>query len=66
MYEANSLVIRHRLELGKGNTYLAEIREHWEVAIKKAFEDIPAISWFPEDQGGQCPPYWYDTTKIVQ
>jgi putative proteasome-type protease len=50
MYEANSLVIKHRLELGKGNTYLAEIREHWEVAIKKAFDDIPAISWLPEDK----------------
>lgn len=50
MYETDSFVIKHRLELGKGNTYLTEIREHWEVAIKQAFEAIPNISWKPEDK----------------
>lgn len=50
LYEANSFEIKHHLKLDRGNAYLTEIRQCWEVAIKKAFEEIPAINWFSETE----------------
>jgi putative proteasome-type protease len=45
MYEANSFVIRHTLELPLGARYLAKIRKLWEDSVRKAFEEMPNIEW---------------------
>lgn len=45
MYENNSLEVKYRLELGRGDNYLTEVRNHWEVAINKAFNEMPSINW---------------------
>ena len=41
MYEANSLVIHHTLELRLGDPYLAKIRKLWEESVREAFEAMP-------------------------
>ena len=43
-------MIKYHLELDRGNAYLTEIRQCCEVAIKKAFDEIPAINWFSETE----------------
>jgi putative proteasome-type protease len=48
MYEANSFVIRHTLELRLGARYLAKIRKLWEDSVRKAFEEMPNIEWQQE------------------
>lgn len=45
MYETNSFVIRHKLELRLGNPYLAQIRKLWEEYVRQAFESMPNIDW---------------------
>jgi putative proteasome-type protease len=45
MYETNSLVIRHRLQLRLGDPYLAKIRMLWEDSVREAFESMPNIEW---------------------
>jgi len=34
MYEANTFMIRHKLQLRLGNPYLAKIRMLWEDSLK--------------------------------
>jgi putative proteasome-type protease len=48
MYEANSFVLRHTLELPLGARYLAKIRKLWEESVRQAFEEMPNIEWQPE------------------
>ncbi len=48
MYEVDSLVIRHKLELRLGDPYLAKIRTLWEESVRQAFEAMPNIEWEPE------------------
>lgn len=48
MYEVNSFVIRHTLELRLGARYLAKIRKLWEKSVRKAFEEMPNIEWQQE------------------
>jgi putative proteasome-type protease len=50
MYEANSFVIRHTLELRLGARYLAKIRKLWEDSVRKAFEEMPNIEWQQESE----------------
>lgn len=45
MYEANSFVIRHQLELPLRDPYLAKIRNLWETAVNQAVETIPNVDW---------------------
>jgi putative proteasome-type protease len=45
MYETDSLIIRHTLELRLGARYLAKIRKLWEDSVRKAFEEMPNIEW---------------------
>ena len=45
MYETDSLVIRHKLELRLGAKYLAKIRKLWENSVRQAFEKMPNIEW---------------------
>ena len=45
MYEPNSFVIRHKLELRLGNPYLAKMRKLWEEYVRQAFESMPNIDW---------------------
>ncbi len=51
MYETDSLVIRHQLELPLRDPYLAKIRKMWEVALNHAVETIPNIDWGYYAQG---------------
>ncbi len=50
MYETNSFVIRHTLELRLGAPYLAKIRKLWENSVRKAFEEMPNIEWQHESE----------------
>ena len=50
MYEANSLVIHHTLQLRLGAPYLAKIRKLWEASVRKAFEAMPNIEWLHEPE----------------
>ena len=50
MYEANSLVINHTLELRLGAPYLAKIRKLWEDSVRRAFEAMPNIEWQHEQE----------------
>ena len=50
MYEANSFVLRHTLELRLGARYLAKIRKLWEDSVRKAFEQMPNIEWQQESE----------------
>ena len=50
MYETNSLVIHHTLELRLGAPYLAKIRKLWEESVRKAFESMPNIEWQHEQE----------------
>ncbi|HEY9623853.1 MAG TPA: proteasome-type protease [Crinalium sp.] len=45
MYETDTFVIRHQLQLRLGDPYLAEIRRLWEISLKQAFERMPDVNW---------------------
>jgi putative proteasome-type protease len=45
MYETDSFVIRHKLQLRLGDPYLAKIRKLWEEYVRQAFESMPNIDW---------------------
>lgn len=45
MYETDSFLIRHQLQLRLGDPYLAKIRKSWEEHLKKAFDQMPNIDW---------------------
>jgi putative proteasome-type protease len=47
MYEVNSFVIRHHLQLRLGDPYLAKIRKLWEMSLRQAFEAMPDLEWQP-------------------
>jgi putative proteasome-type protease len=45
MYEADSLIVRHRLQLPLGDPYLAKIRKLWEMSVRQAFVEMPDVEW---------------------
>jgi putative proteasome-type protease len=45
MYEADTFIIRHQLQLRLGDPYLAKMRKLWEESLKQAFEHMPNIDW---------------------
>lgn len=45
MYHADSLVVRHKLQLRLGDPYLAKVRKWWEESVKNAFELMPELEW---------------------
>jgi putative proteasome-type protease len=56
MYEADSLLIRHRLRLPLGDPYLAKVRKYWEGALRKAFDHMPPLDWHdPQSRGSATP-----------
>ncbi|ACK69702.1 20S proteasome A and B subunits [Gloeothece citriformis PCC 7424] len=48
MYETDSFVLRHKLELRLGDPYLAKMRKLWEEYVRQAFEAMPNIEWQSE------------------
>lgn len=50
MYETDTFVIRHQLQLRVGDPYLAKIRKLWEEHLKTAFDDMPNIDWQHEEE----------------
>ncbi len=45
MYERDTLVVRHRLQLRLGASYLAKMRALWEERLRQAFDAMPNIEW---------------------
>jgi putative proteasome-type protease len=45
LYETDSLVIRHRLQLYAGDPYLIKIRKYWEGALREASKAMPSLEW---------------------
>lgn len=45
LYETDALEIKHRRKLLENDPYLESIRQSWEDAVKKAFKDLPTLSW---------------------
>ncbi|NJL02665.1 MAG: proteasome-type protease [Spirulinaceae cyanobacterium RM2_2_10] len=45
MYQRDSFVVRHRLQLRLGTPYLAKIRKLWEEHLRQAFDAMPNIEW---------------------
>jgi putative proteasome-type protease len=45
MYEADSLILRHKLKLRLGDPYLAKMRKLWEDYVRQAFEAMPNLEW---------------------
>jgi putative proteasome-type protease len=45
MYEADSLVIRNKLQLRLGDPYLAKMRGLWEEYVRHAFDSMPNVEW---------------------
>lgn len=53
MYEANTFIIRHQLQLNLEDPYLTQMRSLWEDSLKQAFERIPNINWQQHFEGQQ-------------
>ncbi|ACK66572.1 putative proteasome-type protease [Rippkaea orientalis PCC 8801] len=49
MYEMDTLVVRHKLELRLGDPYLAKMRKLWEDHVRSAFDAMPNLEWEPEE-----------------
>jgi putative proteasome-type protease len=49
MYETDSFVICHKLQLRLGDPYLAKIRKLWEESVRQAFHSMPNIEWQYQD-----------------
>jgi putative proteasome-type protease len=45
MYEADTFVVQHELNLRIGDPYLLKIRRLWEESLKQAFEQMPNMEW---------------------
>jgi putative proteasome-type protease len=45
MYETDSLILRHKLQLRLGDPYLAKMRKLWEDYVRQAFEAMPNVEW---------------------
>ncbi|WP_017306676.1 proteasome-type protease [Spirulina subsalsa] len=52
MYERDTLVLRHRLQLRLGAPYLAKMRKLWEESLRKAFDAMPNLEWEYGDEAG--------------
>ena len=50
MYENDSFLVRHTLQLRLGDPYLAKIRKLWEDYVRQAFEAMPNLEWEHEQQ----------------
>ncbi|TVQ42646.1 MAG: peptidase [Gloeocapsa sp. DLM2.Bin57] len=49
MYQADSLELRHKLQLKLGDPYLAKMRKLWEEYVRQAFEAMSNIEWQYEE-----------------
>lgn len=45
LYQADSLVVRHKLLLRLGDPYLVKVRKWWEESLRNAFDRMPDIEW---------------------
>lgn len=45
LYERDTFQIQHQLRLRIGDAYLLKVRQHWEEALRQAFDHIPEIVW---------------------
>jgi len=45
MYERDTFIVRHRLQLRLGAPYLAKIRKLWEEHLRQAFDAMPNLEW---------------------
>lgn len=45
MYQKDTFKIEHQLRLGLGDPYLIKIRQHWEMALRDAFDRMADVDW---------------------
>jgi putative proteasome-type protease len=45
MYYKDTFELKHKMLLNQRDPYLMEIRQYWEGALQKAFEQMPEIDW---------------------
>lgn len=45
MYQADTFVLNHQLQLQLGDRYLASVRKQWEISLRNAFDEMPDIDW---------------------
>ncbi len=45
MYETDTFIIKHQLQLPPGDPYLLKIRKLWEESLRKAFDNMPDVEW---------------------
>lgn len=45
MYETDTFVVKHQLQLRLGDPYLAKMRKLWEESLRQAFDNMPNIEW---------------------
>jgi putative proteasome-type protease len=45
MYQRDTFKIEHQLRLGLGDPYLIKIRQHWEMALRDAFDRMADVDW---------------------
>ena len=45
MYENDTFIIKHQLQLPPGDPYLLKIRKLWEESLRKAFDNMPDVEW---------------------
>jgi putative proteasome-type protease len=45
MYQADSFLLRHGLQLRLGDPYLAKMRKLWQDSLRQAFDAMPIIEW---------------------
>jgi putative proteasome-type protease len=45
MYCVDTFEIDHKMRLNQRDPYLMEIRQYWEGALQKAFDEMPEIDW---------------------
>jgi putative proteasome-type protease len=45
MYHKDTFELKHKMCLNQRDPYLMEIRQYWEGALQRAFEQMPEIDW---------------------
>ncbi len=64
LYEADALEIKHRRKLLENDPYLESIRHSWEEAVKKAFKDLPTLSWQSSKDVSKDAENWLSPSNI--
>jgi putative proteasome-type protease len=64
LYETDTLKIKHRRKFLEGDPYLENIRHSWEESVKKAFKDLPMLSWAQSLETDEVADNWLTPSHI--